>query len=125
MLQPISTPPSSASLGSQVKKYSAPPVNGSRLYAKFSAAALSCPQAALISAPISLRTVADGYQPQDLLSLIKSGYAPLAPMECWQLENYILSYGIRGKIFLSPFQRGETEECAQAEEIREKLRQHK
>ena len=69
----------------------------------------------------SLRTVADGYQPQDLLSLIKSGYAPLAPMECWQLENYILSYGIRGKIFLSPFQRGETEECAQAEEIREKL----
>lgn len=69
----------------------------------------------------SLRVIAEGYQPQDMLALIKSGYAPLSPMQCWQLENYILSYGIRGRLFLSPFSRGESEECAQAEEIREGL----
>ena len=71
----------------------------------------------------SLRAVSDGYQPQDMIALLKSGYAPLAPMQCWQLENYILSYGIRGKHFLVPFQRGETEECASAEESREMLMQ--
>ena len=46
----------------------------------------------------SLRAVAEGYGPQEMLSVIKSGYAPITQEDAWNLENYILSYGIRGKL---------------------------
>lgn len=69
----------------------------------------------------SLRAVSEGYPSHAMLDLIKSGYAPLSQEEGWLLENYLLSYGVRGKIWLSPFQRGTPEECAAVEEAREKL----
>ena len=69
----------------------------------------------------SLRALSSGYQADDMLAVIKSGYAPIAQEEAWRLENYVLSYGIRGKLWLAPFQRGSAEECAQVEEARIKV----
>ena len=69
----------------------------------------------------SLRAVAEGYGPQEMLSVIKSGYAPITQEDAWNLENYILSYGIRGKLWLSPFTRGSAETCAQVEDARQAL----
>lgn len=78
----------------------------------------------------SLRAMAEGYPESEMLAMIKSGYAPLLPEQGWQLENYLLSYGIRGKKWLAPFERGSEEEKTAAEEARllliaplEKLRQ--
>ena len=69
----------------------------------------------------SLRAVGSGYGQEDMLSLVKSGYAPLSEAEAWRLENYLLSYGIRGKLWLKPFARGSAQECAQVEDARIKL----
>lgn len=69
----------------------------------------------------SLRAVSGGYNPEDLITAMKSGYAPLTDAESWRLENYALSYGIRGKKWLSPFTRGSAEECARVESARAAL----
>ena len=69
----------------------------------------------------SLRAVGEGYAASDMITLIKSGYAPIEARDGWLLENYILSYGIRGKLWLSPFTRGSAEACAQVEEARQRL----
>lgn len=66
----------------------------------------------------SLQAIGDGYTADAMIAVVKSGYAPLGQQDCWLLENYILSYGIRGKMWLAPFQRGSAEECAQVEEAR-------
>ena len=66
----------------------------------------------------SLRAMAEGYPETEMLNMIKSGYAPLTDRQCWQLENYLLSYGIRGKKWLVPFERGTEEEKTAAEEAR-------
>ena len=66
----------------------------------------------------SLRAVGEAYPADAMLALIKSGYAPVTQEDAWRLENYILSYGIRGKLWLSPFQRGSALECAQVEQAR-------
>ncbi len=67
----------------------------------------------------SLRAVAEGYPGEEMLSVIKSGYTPIREEDGWKLENYILSYGIRGKHWLSPFTRGSAQECAELEEARQ------
>lgn len=69
----------------------------------------------------SLRAAAGGYDPEDMLAVIKSGFAPLAEKDAWRLENYVLSYGIRGKMWLSPFTRGPEETCAALEDARKAL----
>lgn len=69
----------------------------------------------------SLRAVAEGYTAEEMLAVIKSGYAPVSEEEAWQLENYIQSYGIRGKLWLNPFSRGTKEECAALENARVRL----
>ena len=69
----------------------------------------------------SLRAVAGGYRGEDMLALLKSGYAPVSEEEAWHMENYLISYGIRGKLWLSPFARGDAEECAALEEARQRL----
>ena len=66
----------------------------------------------------SLRAVSGGYDGEDMIALIKSGYAPIGEQDAWRLENYIISYGIRGKMWLSPFTRGSAAECADLEEAR-------
>ncbi len=69
----------------------------------------------------SLRAVADGYSTEEMLSVIKSGYTPIAEEDAWRMENYIQSYGIRGKLWLAPFKRGTQEEAAALEEARVRL----
>ena len=69
----------------------------------------------------SLRAVAEGYSAPEMLNVIKSGFAPITQEDAWNLENYILSYGIRGKLWLSPFARGSASECAQVEDARQAL----
>lgn len=69
----------------------------------------------------SLRAVSGGWDQEDMLSLIKSGYAPIGEEDSWRLENYVLSYGIRGKMWLAPFIRGSASECARLEEARSAL----
>ena len=69
----------------------------------------------------SLRAVADGYSLEEMLAVIKSGYAPISEEEAWQMENYIQSYGIRGKLWLNPFKRGTPQECSALEDARQKL----
>lgn len=66
----------------------------------------------------SLRAVGEGYPADEMLTVIKSGYAPIDEEDTWRLENYILSYGIRGKLWLAPFARGSAEECVAVEEAR-------
>ncbi|MBR4538089.1 MAG: PD-(D/E)XK nuclease family protein [Clostridia bacterium] len=69
----------------------------------------------------SLRAVAEGYSAPEMISVIKSGYAPITEEDAWNLENYILSHGIRGKLWLAPFARGSAQECAQVEDARQAL----
>lgn len=69
----------------------------------------------------SLRALASGYAGEDMITLVKSGFSPVAEADGWRLENYILSYGIRGKMWLNPFTRGSAQECAQLESAREAL----
>lgn len=66
----------------------------------------------------ALRAASGGYRQEDMLSLIKSGYAPLEKDACWQLENYALRYGITGKKWHQPFTRGDEEERRVPEEAR-------
>lgn len=69
----------------------------------------------------ALRCVSGGYRREDVLALIKSGYAPLSRHECWMLENYAVRYGISGARWHQPFTRGEEEERRVPEEARQKL----
>ena len=69
----------------------------------------------------SLRAVAEGYAADEMLAVIKSGYAPILEKDAWRMENYVISYGIRGKLWLSPFTRGSAQECAALEDARAAL----
>ena len=69
----------------------------------------------------SLRCVSGGYRREDMIDILKSGYAPLNDNECWLLENYAVRYGINGARWRLPFTRGEEEERRVPEEAREKL----
>ena len=54
----------------------------------------------------AVRAVTGGYRKEDMLALIKSGFAPLEENVAWTLENYVLRYGISGKRWHAPFNRG-------------------
>ncbi len=69
----------------------------------------------------SLRCAAEGYRPEDVADMIKSGLSPLSREEGWQLENYALRRGIRMRKWQAPFTRGQEEERAAAELLRLKL----
>lgn len=69
----------------------------------------------------SLSAIANGYSAQDMIALIKSGYAPVDETEGWQLENYVLSYGIRGRHWLAPFTRGPEDQRIAIEDARSRL----
>ena len=69
----------------------------------------------------ALRCVSGGYRREDIIDLLKSGYAPLSDDECWLLENYSVRWGISGARWRAPFTRGEEEERRVPEEARSKL----
>ena len=69
----------------------------------------------------ALRCVSGGYRREDMIDILKSGYAPLSDEECWLLENYAIRYGINGARWHSAFTRGEEEERRIPEEARGKF----
>lgn len=69
----------------------------------------------------SLRAATRGYLRSDVLTVVKSGYAPLPLEACYQLENYALAYGISGDRWRKPFTRGNPEEIATMEPARKAL----
>ncbi len=64
----------------------------------------------------ALRAAASGYRSDDMLGMLKSGYAPLSFEECCGLENYAIAYGIDRSRWTKPFLKGVTEEQRQAME---------
>ncbi len=66
----------------------------------------------------ALRAATGGYATQDVLTMMKSGFSPLAEEEAHALENYALQNGIDHKRWLTPFTRGAFEAM---EPLREKL----
>lgn len=69
----------------------------------------------------ALRCVTGGYRREDIIGLLKSGYAPLTREECWLLENYAVRYGIGGSRWRAPFTRGTEEERSAPEKARLQL----
>lgn len=67
----------------------------------------------------AVRAVTCNYRREDMISFIKSGFAPLEQETVWALENYVIRYGISGQKWHTTFVRGsETER-----ELPEKARQ--
>lgn len=69
----------------------------------------------------AVRAATGGYRAEDMLAVIKSGYAPLSQEQAWQLENYALAYGTNGARWREPFVRGSEEEREVPEQARQKL----
>lgn len=69
----------------------------------------------------ALSAMAEEYRREDMLALMKSGYAPLTFAEACALENYAREYGVNRKRWLSPFTRGDEQRAARMEALRQKL----
>lgn len=69
----------------------------------------------------ALRAMAGGYRDEDMLGMLKSGYAPLSFEEACRLENYARAYGIRHSRWLGPFTKGDKAYAAVCEELRARL----
>ncbi|MBP1761947.1 MAG: addB [Firmicutes bacterium] len=57
----------------------------------------------------SLAVINRGYRADDIFMLMKSGFTDLTPDECEEIENYMLAYGIKGRLFQEDFSRGQDE----------------
>ena len=57
----------------------------------------------------TLGVINRGYRAEDIFMLLKSGFTDLKPEECEELENYMMAYGIRGKLCQEDFVRGQHE----------------
>ncbi len=69
----------------------------------------------------ALRAIANGYQREDVIAVMKSGYSPLSFTEACTLENYARENGINRKRWTEPFHRGKPETTAVCETLRQKL----
>ena len=69
----------------------------------------------------SLRAMAGGYREEDMLGMLKSGYAPLSFEEACRLENYARAYGVRLNRWLGPFTKGDKDYAAACEELRARV----
>ncbi len=69
----------------------------------------------------ALRAVSKGYPRTDIIAMLKSGYSPVSPEDCYRLENYALSNGIYGDRWRKPFTRGTPEEIQRLEPVRKAL----
>lgn len=69
----------------------------------------------------ALAAMAEEYRREDMLALMKSGYAPLPFPDACALENYAREYGVNRKRWLAPFTRGDTARAARMEALRQKL----
>lgn len=66
---------------------------------------------------LALTAVTEGFSPEIMLRLAKSGYAGVCRDGAEALENFVLRTGIRGSAFLAPFKRAD----AESEHARETL----
>lgn len=69
----------------------------------------------------ALRAVARGYRNDDMLGMLKSGYAPFTFDEACTLENYTISFGIDRSRWTKPFGKGGDEQRAACEALRLRL----
>ena len=69
----------------------------------------------------AVAAMAGEYAKDDMVAVMKSGYAPLTFEEACTLENYAREFGIHRKKWLTPFTRGEDTRVAQCEALRQKL----
>lgn len=69
----------------------------------------------------ALRTLANDYNRDDVVAVMKSGYSGLTFAEACALENYAREYGINRKKWLTPFTRGEEQRAARCEALRIRL----
>ncbi len=72
----------------------------------------------LLDALSAIRAAA--WQKDDVLGYAKSPFSPLTPAEGWELENWALKWGIHGKRWTVPFDRGEPEDNAYFDALRHK-----
>ncbi|CFW97413.1 DNA helicase subunit AddB [Syntrophomonas zehnderi OL-4] len=57
----------------------------------------------------SLGVINRGYRQEDIFLLLKTGFTDLNPEECEEMENYMLAYGIQGRLCQENFTRGQNE----------------
>lgn len=69
----------------------------------------------------ALRAMANDYNRDDVVAVMKSGYSGLTFDEACALENYAREYGINRKRWLAPFTRGEEQRAARCEGLRKRL----
>lgn len=84
---------------------------------------LSSPVAVYIVALIE--TVAGGYKTNDIMRVLKTGFAGISPEETEIIENYAYKYRIKGSMWRKPFTRGKFEYgedgLAEIEDIRQRV----
>ena len=69
----------------------------------------------------ALRAMASDYNREDVVAVMKSGYAGLSFDEACLLENYAREFGINRKKWLTPFTYGDEERVARCETLRLRL----
>lgn len=69
----------------------------------------------------ALSVIGASPRPEDVLSLMRTGYMPVSRDEADRLANYSVKYGIRPRNFLSPLRRGSEAELSELEPIRERF----
>jgi ATP-dependent helicase/nuclease subunit B len=69
----------------------------------------------------ALRAMAGGYSREDVVAVMKSGYAHLTFAQACTLENYARAYGIDRKGWLTPFTRGDDVLAAACEALRKRM----
>ncbi|MHC1786624.1 MAG: PD-(D/E)XK nuclease family protein [Christensenellales bacterium] len=69
----------------------------------------------------ALRCASEGWREEDAADLIKAGFTDLSAEESWRLENYALAYGVRGRRWLSPFEKGDASLRDRMELLRQRL----
>ncbi|HSK69757.1 MAG TPA: hypothetical protein VLA21_10900, partial [Candidatus Limnocylindria bacterium] len=72
----------------------------------------------LLDALAAIRAAA--WQKDDVLGYAKSPFSPLTAQEAWELENWALKWGVHGRRWTTPFDRGDPEENAKFEALRRK-----
>lgn len=69
----------------------------------------------------ALRAMAGDYAREDVVAVLKSGYAPVTFEEACMLENYAREYGVNRKRWTAPFTRGEERRVLLCEALRRRL----
>lgn len=71
----------------------------------------------------SLAVINRGYRQDDVFLLLKTGFTDLNPEEGEELENYLLTYGIQGKLCKEAFVRGQKELSSTSLELLNRYRE--